>query len=479
MEQKGNEDMKKWYVAKNKRIIQLCLITVLLALTVGCAGGTQLHNISGIEGDILSSSEDVRPAASGQPMQATKFGVIATPMPEFEAPPLPETAPVVFESGGKFGYMDSAGNVLLPAEYDFAEEFYNGVGRFRLDSMENGEEQFQWFSLSPNGKVAEYDAVGAFYQSPWLATATKDGKYGLVNTNFDEILPLEYDLITFRQEDTGITTCYAIKGDSMVQIDLANKTIYSYEPYDDTKSNYADVIDIADYNVAIINSMVTVNGKSDRIGNAIPFPILNMVEFDVYEETEKVFTGNGKVVDGAYEGTLLLHFDGFDLGERDFFAVPSGETVFPRPVTVQTDVAAYDETAKKFLADANIENTPYTIGKVLTGDFLDSGETSALVQLSETTAFRESLWKVSRSEDEYKQDKVAVFSAILLLPDATKPLEYQVVSQQMWQEERAIMGGATYLKMAAQLQGDSLYEVLLQNVYYEGGDYSVISLENK
>lgn len=469
--------MKKWYVAKNKRIIQLCLITALLVLTVGCAGGTQPHNIPGIEGEILFSSEDVGPAASGQPMRATKFGVIATKMPEFETPPLPETTPVVFESNGKFGYMDAAGNVLLPAEYDLAEEFHNGVGRFCLGSMENGEEQRQWFVLSPNGKVAEYDAVGAFYQSPFLATATKDGKYGLINTNFDEILPLEYDLITLTQEDEGIT-CYAVKADSMVQIDLANKTIYSYEPYDDTKSNYANVIEIEDYNIVVMGGMVTVNGKSDRIGSAIPFPILNMVEFDVYEETEKVFTGNGKVVDGAYEGTLLLSFDGFDLGERDFFAVPSGQTVFPRPVTVQTDVAAYNEMAKKFLADTNIENTPYTIGKVLTGDFLDSGKTSALVQLSETAEFRESLWKVSRSEDEYKQDKVAVFSAILLLPDATKPLEYQVVSQQMRQGAKAIMGGATYLKMAAQLQGDSLYEVLLENVYYEGVDYSVISLEN-
>lgn len=464
--------------AKRKRRIAVCLITVLLTLTVGCTGGAQSKNNLDSKSDVPAKSSDASSNSPTKPLQATKFGVIATPMPEFEAPPLPETVPVVFESGGKYGYMDSAGNVLLPAEYDFAEEFHNGVGRFRLDSMENGEEQFQWFDLSPNGKVAVYDAVGAFYQSPWLATATKDGKYGLVNTNFDEILPLEYDLITFTQEDTGIT-CYAIKGDSMVQIDLANKTIYSYEPYDDTKSNYADVIDIADYNVAIINSMVTVKGKSDKIGSAIPFPILSMVEFDVYEETEKVFTGNGKVVDGSYEGTLLLHFDGFDLGERDFFAVPSGQTVFPRPVTVQTDVAAYDETAKKFLADTNIENTPYTIGKVLTGDFLDSGETAALVQLSETTAFRESIWKVSRSEDEYKQDKVAVFSAILLLPDATKPLEYQVVSQQMRQGEKAIMAGATYLKMAAQLQGDSLYEVLLDNVYYEWGDYSVISLENK
>lgn len=460
---------------KQKRVF-LCVL--LVALTVAGCGKFTFNR----ESTPPTNAESAGREPENQPASNMKFGVIATKMPDFTAPAAPEKQPVVFQENGKYGYKDGNGNVLVPAKYDAANEFHRGLGAVRVDTIENGEKKLQWYDVSATGKLAEYQNADTFEEDMRFAIVAKDDKWGLANVDFKEILPNEYDYITRSptMEPFGRPLHYALKDKQCFQLDLQNQQIYHYEPYIEENKNYVDVVDASEYNLATINGEITVNGKADYSGEFVPLCILEQIKFDLYKEQKKIASEYGKVVLGGYENTFIVQFDSQKEDDGSYLAVPSGQTIYPRPIAEETDTAAYDRVAKQFVTDRGIKNTPYEIGTVITGDFFETGKTSALIAVSSALDFREERQSDRWSMEQYRKADMAIFSAVLVLPDVKKPLKYLVVDSEIQQEEEAALF-CKHLSLitAAQIYGDSTYEAVIENSYYESRDFSILPLYKK
>lgn len=96
-------------------------------------------------------------------------------------------------SYGKWGYIDSQGNEVIPVTYDEAGDFSAGMALVKLND--------QRFFIDKKGQKIrdfEYDTIWSFNDD--LAMVRKDGKWGFINTQFEEIIPLMYEeLSDFRE----------------------------------------------------------------------------------------------------------------------------------------------------------------------------------------------------------------------------------------------------------------------------------------
>jgi hypothetical protein len=96
---------------------------------------------------------------------------------------------------GKRGYIDKTGALVIPAEYDLAYSFENGLARVQKNGY--------WGYINKAGKAVVpivYDQVDDFIGG--FARVMKDGKYGLVDTSGNLALPVAYDVVV--HVDLGI-----------------------------------------------------------------------------------------------------------------------------------------------------------------------------------------------------------------------------------------------------------------------------------
>lgn len=92
---------------------------------------------------------------------------------------------ILLEKNGKYGYMDELGNIKIPLEYDFAENFSNGLA---IVAAEHGygvidKENYQILPL-------KYDTVQIFGDKIYV---TEDGKYGLFSIKDNELIHPEFE----------------------------------------------------------------------------------------------------------------------------------------------------------------------------------------------------------------------------------------------------------------------------------------------
>ena len=90
-----------------------------------------------------------------------------------------------YEENGLYGFKKD-GAVVIPAKYNFADSFSEGLARVVL----NGK----WSYIDKSGKEViqlKYDVVGDF--SEGLAAVKLNGKWGYINKSGKEVIPLKYD----------------------------------------------------------------------------------------------------------------------------------------------------------------------------------------------------------------------------------------------------------------------------------------------
>ncbi len=90
------------------------------------------------------------------------------------------------KKGGKYGFIDKAGAVKIPIEYDHAWPFSEGLARVKKGG--------KWGFIDQAGAVKvsiEYDHAWAF--SEGLAAVEKGGKWGFVDKTGAVQIPFEYD----------------------------------------------------------------------------------------------------------------------------------------------------------------------------------------------------------------------------------------------------------------------------------------------
>ena len=131
-------------------------------------------------------------------------------------------------SNGKYGYIDKTGKEVIPAQYDNADSFEDGLAAVCKDG--------KWGVIETKGNtVIPFQYDNSYGTGEGYAAVSLDGKYGLVDTNNRVILPLEYDDITPVAEGVA----YAIQDGILyiIEIDIPENPftdvpagVYYYDP---------------------------------------------------------------------------------------------------------------------------------------------------------------------------------------------------------------------------------------------------------
>lgn len=104
----------------------------------------------------------------------------------------------IIKKDNKYGYVDKTGKMITPIEYDYGTGFFNEDG-FAIVSI-GGNDDFgdggEYGIIDKTGKVVvpigQYDSIDSF--SEGLASVRKDGKYGYIDKTGNVTIPLDYDI---------------------------------------------------------------------------------------------------------------------------------------------------------------------------------------------------------------------------------------------------------------------------------------------
>ncbi len=108
---------------------------------------------------------------------------------------------VVFKSSNKYGYMDTSGKVVVKPQYDYAEDFSEGLAAVKAGDFSDGTAKVllesdkgdRWGFINKQGELIiepQYEKADDF--SDGLAYVLYNGKRGHINKEGTFIVPPEY-----------------------------------------------------------------------------------------------------------------------------------------------------------------------------------------------------------------------------------------------------------------------------------------------
>ncbi|WP_035805551.1 WG repeat-containing protein [Lunatimonas lonarensis] len=99
---------------------------------------------------------------------------------------------------GKYGFVNSSGQVVIPAQFDEVKRFSDGLAAVRTG--------FTWGFVNLNGDLvvtSRYDRVGDFFRG--MAIVLMSGKFNLIDREGKELLPEFYDRISLTTDAYYLT----------------------------------------------------------------------------------------------------------------------------------------------------------------------------------------------------------------------------------------------------------------------------------
>ena len=118
---------------------------------------------------------------------------------------------------GKYGFIDSLGNTIIPCSYDWADDFSEGA------SVVIRDEKAGYISKSGNSIIPfSYDEANSFHNG--LAVVKKNNKFGLIHKTGKQIIPPEYDDISGNESNEKIV--HALKDGIYKYYDSRGKFLF-------------------------------------------------------------------------------------------------------------------------------------------------------------------------------------------------------------------------------------------------------------
>lgn len=120
--------------------------------------------------------------------------VLSIPVPHLFASPPKDVIPVgrfssqlaLARSGNLYGYINSAGTLIIPAVYEYASDFKNGYAIIKKDQRYGVIDTTNQQVIEPiYSHLSFADANGHFY-------ASKDGLYGVIDKQGKVLIPFQY-----------------------------------------------------------------------------------------------------------------------------------------------------------------------------------------------------------------------------------------------------------------------------------------------
>lgn len=456
--------------------IYLCLLLAVL-----CAG------LAGCGGDV-QTDDSGKMVTLGETHTYWEDFVLTPEIRDWDQPDL-------FEEDGKYGFrLRKTGEIVVPAEYDAYHAFRYGYGGVRQKT----DDGYNWQYVDIRGNVLDYDYIQGFHGL--TSIVSKDGKYGVINTDSQVIVPLVYDEMYETGDydaDGNYRSCVcAVRDGHWYWLDLQQGYEASYEPVRAGKE-YDRVLDLD--GLLLVNDMLLVDGVAQPNGPDFPICALQGLEFDLYDQNGKVGRYHGELTSGTYEGELFVSFaerpysgdwsGNWSDKENCYFALPAG---MPDPlagveVTAIGDGTAYADAVNAYLAEQGVANTEVRYGGYI-GDFAGDGKTGALIEISDVyrddyDIWQEMMLEYTGSDRRYRnepvakmqQEEIGFVNAVLYIPDIAVPTEYLAKVSDVWQHfDVDYMTEHVYF--VADVDGDGAAECITDRHYYEYRDYGIVEI---
>lgn len=162
-----------------------------------------------------------------------------------------------FRKNSLYGYIDISGEVVIPAQYQFADDFHNGFAMVKtadyatfinkrgelVDATFDNAKAFSEEMLAPvckNQKWGYADTLGNIrinfsydYAYPFcehLAVVSQNKKFGAIDKNGTIIIPIAYDGIQGSFHN-GMILTYTVSGDSAIfsYLNTDNTNVYQWK----------------------------------------------------------------------------------------------------------------------------------------------------------------------------------------------------------------------------------------------------------
>lgn len=395
--------------------------------------------------------------------EVMKYGMYTERLPYFEKSSYPADMPVVYEENGLFGYKDPDGSVYYPAVFTEAGEFKNGFANV-VEYTGDGYDYDLFLNYESRCTEKDYEYNRKYH----LMQTHRSGGCGYVDAGGKEVVPAKYDSIV-EIEKTGRVIGFSV--DEITEFDLQDGYVYRYEPYDEkNKDKYIRVIDLSDYDLAIVKSMVVVNGESDIRGTSFPVELLQKLDWNIYEGNKRIYSGKIRIVPGPFDGTIAAEFGDDPNYKTDWFAVPSFKDPKLELVHDSKDSEDYEDTINSYLKDRNIGDTPYKVNGCFTGNFISDDKTSAVINILTDPELVGKIWSGDIENWPKDGEKSAFFSAIIFVPDINDKKSYIVINDSVNRTARGRMSGYLYLISVADVSKEEGLDMIVLSTYYEGMD---------
>jgi hypothetical protein len=193
----------------------------------------------------------------------------------------------------------------------YATKTYNGVGRAIVDGI--------WNYVDYTGNVLPFDYMRGFDEGSRFCIVDKGGRYGIVNSDFEVILPLEYDTI-FRaynlypgnSKEYTKSILYAHKEGIWHSIDLEQKKIASFDGFskESTRISYS----LQDFDILVYNrrlQYLSYYGANSELSAEMLLPAMDGLDFEIVYDEESISSRNrAKLEIGDYADELFVSFAG-------------------------------------------------------------------------------------------------------------------------------------------------------------------------
>jgi hypothetical protein len=236
-----------------KKMIALLLAGVVLLAACGAEPSEAAD-----EGEHVVTTTTSPPTTTTPPI-TTATPVVTTQLPEIilpEAPAvLPIDIPLIYDevrafSGGlaavrigshedksiKWGFIDTSGNEVIPPQYDYVEDFSDGLALV-YNYNEDGNRHTERFFIDKTGEIvieldSKYNWVFSFYGGVAQVNVGNPGGFGFIDRTGREIIPLNYGYINPSHNmpyfHEGLLAATDRIGSSAGFIDMSNNTVIPF-----------------------------------------------------------------------------------------------------------------------------------------------------------------------------------------------------------------------------------------------------------
>ena len=331
-----------------------------------------------------------------------------------------------------------------------------------------------------------YDEVRNFYSDVSIVRSGK--KYGLINSNLERVIPLEYnEIIRASYVDPKYggfgnvhKIFYAQKGNKWITIELNVWEMWEFVAFGKSYNTSTDMFLLENCSAVVVDRNLLsfeYDGRElllDTKEGFSPLPMLNGAKFDLYN-TEGQLSGtvNAKLSYGHYADTYMLKFSENEEEEAEIALLSNGKAI-SYVLTEITDTQKYDTAISTYKKDNSLQNA--IVSSVEAFEVLNpSNDEKSVILVVHSFEDDSQKERMSRSEQQFIDSKDGYFWTILWIEDINSPDKFKVLDSVIYRKFRSFeKRERVKIKFIGDAAGDGSLDIAVIRMWYTGSTYRII-----